>query len=75
MSIRNRADIREKKWLVMCRIFHAWLDLPELRLGQMLSAACDASGNGKKVDIFDVEDFTLAERAEMLAEEWGAKKP
>jgi len=61
MSLDDRAEAEFEKSLVIERVLAVWKRAPELRLGQLLEAACMGS-------IFYREDFRLVEDLETWAD-------
>lgn len=58
----GRAVTTEAKRAIVERLFAAWLRAPELRFGQMLTAAADRAER----DAFYIEDEALCEAVEAL---------
>lgn len=65
----GRALSDGEKQAVIERILAAWVKVPALRLGQFIDCANTVRGRG---DVFDVEDFDLAEACERFAAKGGA---
>lgn len=60
-----RATTPEAKRAIIGRLLRSWLAAPDLRLGQLLIAACEH--RVRSVDPFHVEDEPLATFAEEMA--------
>mgnify|MGYP006319314983 CR=1 FL=1 len=59
----GRAETPEQKRAVIERILAAWLRMPDLRFGQLVSAAADRAEH----DAFFIRDEALCEAVEALA--------
>ena len=59
----GRAETPEQKRAVIERILAAWLRMPDLRFGQLVSAAADRAEH----DAFYIRDEALCEAVEALA--------
>lgn len=62
--MNGRAETPEQKRAVIERILAAWLRAPELRFGQLLVNANNASTSASAVAMFYAEDEALCEAAE-----------
>jgi len=62
----KRAETDEDKELLLERLYEAWIQLPELRLGQLLYCSC-YNDKGPERDMFNVEDEALVAAVEKLA--------
>ena len=59
----GRAQTPEQKHALLDRLYAAWQQVPELRLGQLVFSATDGQ------DIFPIEDETLIQTIEEWADE------
>ena len=65
MNNPKRALTDDDKRAVIDRIYHAWLQMPELRLCQMIACTIQTPApSSQQPDIFYVEDYSLAEKLE-----------
>jgi len=58
--MKNRAMTNEEKRAIIEKLYDIWTQVPQLRLGQLLSSA------SRQKDIFYIEDFDLVEAAQSL---------
>ena len=61
--MKGRAQTSIEKKAIVMRLFVAWISMPELRLGQLISNALGFTGT----DCFYIEDEVLVERVETYA--------
>jgi hypothetical protein len=62
--LNSRAITPEQKREIIERIYAAWLNVPEQRLGQLLDNANWFAGD---VGLFDQEDYALVVATELFA--------
>jgi len=67
----KRAVTAKMKRAVIERILVAWEQVPDQRLGQLI----DNAHGQHEMDLFQVEDFDLAERVERFADDSAKRRP
>lgn len=66
-QIEGRANTPEEKRALMRRLYHAWMALPDLRLGQLLVGSTFTASSMPTSGLFYIEDDSLIEQVERFA--------
>jgi len=72
--MRDRALTPEQKKATLDRIYQAWLQAPQQRLGQLISNSVKVHNQEDGSSLYFVEDSVLASWAEDFVEEYRPSK-